>query len=125
MGREDGFFGLGGDSVIAIQWATRAGEAGLPLTPAGINTPPPPPPPPGVFNRWGGPPGPPPPPHAGWCGLRGLTRSSDRHGRTGDGGACHHRRSLRRRHSFGIRRPRLFPARRQHRSADRPFAHGW
>ncbi|MBF6343684.1 amino acid adenylation domain-containing protein [Nocardia cyriacigeorgica] len=33
IGREDGFFGLGGDSVIAIQWATRAGEAGLPLTP--------------------------------------------------------------------------------------------
>ncbi|MFR9752289.1 amino acid adenylation domain-containing protein [Nocardia sp. 004] len=33
VGREDGFFGLGGDSVIAIQWAARAGEAGLPLTP--------------------------------------------------------------------------------------------
>ncbi|MFI7671167.1 amino acid adenylation domain-containing protein [Nocardia sp. NPDC049526] len=31
--REDGFFGLGGDSVIAIKWATRAAEAGLPLTP--------------------------------------------------------------------------------------------
>ncbi|MGV9823184.1 amino acid adenylation domain-containing protein [Nocardia xishanensis] len=33
VGRDDGFFGLGGDSVIAIQWAARAGEAGLPLTP--------------------------------------------------------------------------------------------
>ncbi|MGQ4618130.1 amino acid adenylation domain-containing protein [Nocardia sp. R7R-8] len=33
VGRDDGFFGLGGDSIIAIQWATRAGEAGLPLTP--------------------------------------------------------------------------------------------
>ncbi|UAK33211.1 amino acid adenylation domain-containing protein [Nocardia asteroides] len=33
IGREDGFFALGGDSVIAIQWAARAGEAGLPLAP--------------------------------------------------------------------------------------------
>ncbi|WP_028479356.1 non-ribosomal peptide synthetase [Nocardia sp. CNY236] len=33
VGRDDGFFGLGGDSVIAIQWAARAGEVGLPLTP--------------------------------------------------------------------------------------------
>ncbi|MEV6391617.1 amino acid adenylation domain-containing protein [Nocardia xishanensis] len=33
VGRDDGFFGLGGDSVIAIQWAARAGEADLPLTP--------------------------------------------------------------------------------------------
>ncbi|WP_280406948.1 non-ribosomal peptide synthetase [Nocardia carnea] len=33
VGREDGFFALGGDSVIAIQLATRAGEAGLPLAP--------------------------------------------------------------------------------------------
>ncbi|MEU8896800.1 amino acid adenylation domain-containing protein [Nocardia sp. NPDC048505] len=33
IAREDGFFGLGGDSVIAIKWATRAAEAGLPLTP--------------------------------------------------------------------------------------------
>ncbi|MET9027584.1 amino acid adenylation domain-containing protein [Nocardia sp. NPDC004168] len=31
--RTDGFFALGGDSVIAIQWAARAGEAGLALTP--------------------------------------------------------------------------------------------
>ncbi|RMI28370.1 non-ribosomal peptide synthetase [Nocardia stercoris] len=31
--RDDAFFGLGGDSVIAIQWSTRAAEAGLPLTP--------------------------------------------------------------------------------------------
>ncbi|MDL9938981.1 amino acid adenylation domain-containing protein [Gordonia sp. ABSL1-1] len=31
--REDGFFALGGDSVIAIQWATRAAALGLPLTP--------------------------------------------------------------------------------------------
>ncbi|MFD0365990.1 amino acid adenylation domain-containing protein [Nocardia sp. GCM10030253] len=33
VGREDGFFGLGGDSVIAIKWAARAAEADLPLTP--------------------------------------------------------------------------------------------
>ncbi|MGY2037629.1 amino acid adenylation domain-containing protein [Nocardia gipuzkoensis] len=33
VGREDGFFGLGGDSVIAIKWAARAAEAGLPLSP--------------------------------------------------------------------------------------------
>jgi mycobactin peptide synthetase MbtE len=33
VGRTDGFFALGGDSVIAIQWAARAGEAGLALTP--------------------------------------------------------------------------------------------
>ncbi|WP_459549289.1 amino acid adenylation domain-containing protein [Nocardia sp. X0981] len=33
VGREDGFFALGGDSVIAIQLAARAGEAGLPLAP--------------------------------------------------------------------------------------------
>ncbi|WP_054815848.1 non-ribosomal peptide synthetase [Nocardia arizonensis] len=33
IGREDGFFGLGGDSVIAVKWAARAGEAGLPLSP--------------------------------------------------------------------------------------------
>ncbi|MGN2641651.1 non-ribosomal peptide synthetase [Nocardia takedensis] len=33
VGREDGFFGLGGDSVIAIKWAGRAAESGLPLTP--------------------------------------------------------------------------------------------
>ncbi|GAA5082333.1 non-ribosomal peptide synthetase [Nocardia iowensis] len=33
IGREDGFFGLGGDSVIAIKWAARAAEAGLPLSP--------------------------------------------------------------------------------------------
>jgi mycobactin peptide synthetase MbtE len=31
--RADGFFALGGDSVIAIQWATRAGEVGLPMAP--------------------------------------------------------------------------------------------
>nr|WP_279102976.1 non-ribosomal peptide synthetase [Gordonia bronchialis] len=31
--REDGFFALGGDSVIAIQWAGRAAAVGLPLTP--------------------------------------------------------------------------------------------
>ncbi|MFG1794458.1 amino acid adenylation domain-containing protein [Nocardia sp. NPDC049149] len=31
--RADGFFALGGDSVIAIQWAARAGEAGLPMEP--------------------------------------------------------------------------------------------
>ncbi|RJO72370.1 amino acid adenylation domain-containing protein [Nocardia panacis] len=31
--RDDGFFALGGDSVIAIQWSTRAAESGLPLTP--------------------------------------------------------------------------------------------
>ncbi|MBL1077227.1 amino acid adenylation domain-containing protein [Nocardia sp. 2] len=31
--RDDGFFGLGGDSVIAIQWAARATEEGLPLNP--------------------------------------------------------------------------------------------
>ncbi|WP_330233070.1 amino acid adenylation domain-containing protein [Nocardia sp. NBC_00508] len=31
--RTDGFFALGGDSVIAIQWAARAGAAGLALTP--------------------------------------------------------------------------------------------
>ncbi|MFH5207399.1 amino acid adenylation domain-containing protein [Antrihabitans sp. NCIMB 15449] len=30
---EDGFFALGGDSVISIQWSARAIEAGLPLTP--------------------------------------------------------------------------------------------
>lgn len=33
IGRYDGFFELGGDSVIAIKWATRAMESGLPLTP--------------------------------------------------------------------------------------------
>ena len=33
VGREDGFFALGGDSVISIQWAGRATQAGLPLTP--------------------------------------------------------------------------------------------
>ncbi|MGW4327491.1 amino acid adenylation domain-containing protein [Nocardia sp. NPDC004573] len=33
VSRTDGFFALGGDSVIAIQWAARAGEAGLALTP--------------------------------------------------------------------------------------------
>ncbi|MEU7142873.1 amino acid adenylation domain-containing protein [Nocardia sp. NPDC046473] len=33
IGRADGFFALGGDSVIAIQWATRAADAGLALTP--------------------------------------------------------------------------------------------
>ncbi|MEV0707442.1 amino acid adenylation domain-containing protein [Nocardia aurea] len=33
VGREDGFFGLGGDSVIAIKWAARAAEADLPLSP--------------------------------------------------------------------------------------------
>lgn len=31
--REDGFFGLGGDSVISIQWSGRAANLGLPLTP--------------------------------------------------------------------------------------------
>ena len=31
--REDGFFALGGDSVISIQWAGRANDEGLPLTP--------------------------------------------------------------------------------------------
>ncbi|MBH0777630.1 non-ribosomal peptide synthetase [Nocardia bovistercoris] len=30
---EDGFFALGGDSVVSIQWATRAVEANLPLEP--------------------------------------------------------------------------------------------
>ncbi|WP_040833556.1 non-ribosomal peptide synthetase [Nocardia brevicatena] len=30
---EDGFFALGGDSVISIQWSARAAELGLPLTP--------------------------------------------------------------------------------------------
>lgn len=30
---EDGFFALGGDSVISIQWSVRAAELGLPLTP--------------------------------------------------------------------------------------------
>ncbi|MGA6208782.1 amino acid adenylation domain-containing protein [Nocardia testacea] len=33
VGRDDGFFALGGDSVIAIQLASRANEAGLPLAP--------------------------------------------------------------------------------------------
>ncbi|WP_068273905.1 non-ribosomal peptide synthetase [Aldersonia kunmingensis] len=33
IGREDGFFELGGDSVIAIKWAVKADESGLPLTP--------------------------------------------------------------------------------------------
>ncbi|WP_433727877.1 amino acid adenylation domain-containing protein [Nocardia sp. CA-129566] len=33
IGRADSFFALGGDSIIAIQWATRAGAAGLALTP--------------------------------------------------------------------------------------------
>ncbi|WP_040788634.1 non-ribosomal peptide synthetase [Nocardia paucivorans] len=33
VGRTDGFFALGGDSVMAIQWAARAGERGLALTP--------------------------------------------------------------------------------------------
>ncbi|MFI6363252.1 amino acid adenylation domain-containing protein [Nocardia sp. NPDC050630] len=30
---EDGFFALGGDSVISIQWSTRANQLGLPLSP--------------------------------------------------------------------------------------------
>ncbi|WP_454198426.1 amino acid adenylation domain-containing protein [Nocardia sp. Marseille-Q1738] len=30
---DDGFFALGGDSVISIQWSARANAAGLPLTP--------------------------------------------------------------------------------------------
>ncbi|MGW4248757.1 phosphopantetheine-binding protein, partial [Nocardia sp. NPDC004722] len=30
---EDNFFALGGDSVISIQWAVRANEIGLPLSP--------------------------------------------------------------------------------------------
>lgn len=30
---DDGFFALGGDSVISIQWSARAAELGLPLTP--------------------------------------------------------------------------------------------
>ncbi|MEV6427918.1 amino acid adenylation domain-containing protein [Nocardia sp. NPDC051463] len=33
IGREDGFFGLGGDSVIAIKWSARAAEADLPMSP--------------------------------------------------------------------------------------------
>ncbi len=33
IGCDDGFFALGGDSVMAIQWATRANEHGLALTP--------------------------------------------------------------------------------------------
>ncbi|GAB2688661.1 amino acid adenylation domain-containing protein [Nocardia thraciensis] len=33
IGRHNGFFELGGDSIVAIQLAARAGEAGLPLTP--------------------------------------------------------------------------------------------
>ncbi|WP_416564709.1 amino acid adenylation domain-containing protein [Nocardia testacea] len=33
VGRTDGFFALGGDSVMAIQWSTRAGELGLALSP--------------------------------------------------------------------------------------------
>ncbi|MFE7796322.1 amino acid adenylation domain-containing protein [Nocardia sp. NPDC057440] len=33
IGRTDGFFALGGDSIIAIQWAARAGAAGLTMTP--------------------------------------------------------------------------------------------
>ncbi|MCV7199488.1 non-ribosomal peptide synthetase [Mycobacterium angelicum] len=31
--REDNFFALGGDSIISVQWAARAGERGLALTP--------------------------------------------------------------------------------------------
>ena len=31
--RDDNFFGLGGDSVISIQWSGRAANLGLPLTP--------------------------------------------------------------------------------------------
>jgi len=30
---DDGFFALGGDSVISIQWSARANELGLPLSP--------------------------------------------------------------------------------------------
>lgn len=30
---EDNFFALGGDSVISIQWSTRAAERGLAMTP--------------------------------------------------------------------------------------------
>ena len=33
VSRADGFFALGGDSVIAIQWAARAAESGLNLNP--------------------------------------------------------------------------------------------
>lgn len=33
IGRHDKFFAIGGDSVLAIQWASRASAAGLPLTP--------------------------------------------------------------------------------------------
>ncbi|MEU7765385.1 amino acid adenylation domain-containing protein [Nocardia sp. NPDC049190] len=33
VGPEDGFFALGGDSVISIQWAARANAVGVPLTP--------------------------------------------------------------------------------------------
>ncbi|MFC8527727.1 amino acid adenylation domain-containing protein [Nocardia sp. NPDC057227] len=33
IGREHGFFGLGGDSVIAVKWAARAAEDGLRLSP--------------------------------------------------------------------------------------------
>ncbi|MEV0293169.1 amino acid adenylation domain-containing protein [Nocardia sp. NPDC050710] len=36
VARDDNFFALGGDSIIAIQWATRAAEAELPLTPQQI-----------------------------------------------------------------------------------------
>ncbi|MQY24926.1 non-ribosomal peptide synthetase [Nocardia aurantia] len=33
VGPGDGFFALGGDSVICVQWSSRAAERGLPLTP--------------------------------------------------------------------------------------------
>ncbi|MCX4093132.1 non-ribosomal peptide synthetase [Nocardia sp. alder85J] len=33
VGPEDGFFALGGDSVICVQWSSRAAERGLALTP--------------------------------------------------------------------------------------------
>ena len=32
VGRNDNFFGLGGDSILAVQLAARARDAGIPLT---------------------------------------------------------------------------------------------